>query len=433
MNEIIQSKVIFTQTHLTTKQKYTTGLLLIGTFLEYFDLMLYIHLAILLNDLFLPKTDPHAASLLAALTFCLTYIFRPVGALIFGYIGDNVGYKAIIVITTFIMSITCITIANLPIYEQIGITSTWIIIICRIFQGISSVGEIIGTELYLTEMTKPPIQYPIVALVAMSTIVGGIVALGVASFSTSFGISWRMAFWAGAAIAVIGTMSRTILKETPEFLKQKSVVDNSIGSTKVNMTTMLAYFLIQCGWPICFYFAYIHCSSILKNSFGYSPEEVIHHNFVISILSLVGCLIFVYLSYKIYPLILLKVRLAIFCIFAVSFPWLLDHYRTPLAVWLIQLITVTFGCYSMPASTIFYRHIPIFRRCTYVSLVFALSRTLTHIIASFGLVYLIEYFGNYGLLVLMIPITLGFAFGIYHFEKLEKQAGFINPVTIQNL
>jgi hypothetical protein len=55
-----------------------------------------------------------------------------------------------------------------------------------------------------------------------------------------------------------------------------------------------------------------------------------------------------------------------------------------------------------------------------------------HIITAFGLVYLTEYFGNYGLLVITIPITLGFAFGIYHFEKLEKQAGFI-PVTIQNL
>ncbi len=427
MDEIIQSKVTLTQTHLTTEQKYTTGLLLIGTFLEYFDLMLYIHLAILLNDLFFPKTDPHAASLLAALTFCLTYIFRPVGALIFGYIGDNVGYKATIIITTFIMAISCITIANLPVYDQIGIVSTWIIIICRILQGISSVGEIIGVELYLTEMTKPPIQYPIVALVSVCTIIGGIFALGLASFSTSFGISWRLAFWAGATIAIVGTMARTMLKETPKFLRQKSVVDNSIGPTKFNMTTMLAYFVIQCGRPICFYFAYIHCSSILKNSCGYSPEAVIHHNFLLVMLSLVSSLIYAYLSYKIYPLIILKVRLAIFCIFIVSCPYLLDHYKTPIVIFLIQLMTGLFGICTMPADTIFFRHIPIFRRCTYVSLSFALSRTLIYIIASFGLVYLIEYFGNYGLLFLMIPITLGFAFGIYHFEKLEKQAGFINP------
>lgn len=426
MDKIIQSKATLTQTHLTAEQKYTTGLLLIGTFLEYFDLMLYIHLAILLNDLFFPKTDPHAASLLAALTFCLTYIFRPVGALIFGYIGDNIGYKVTIVTTTFIMAISCIIIANLPVYDQIGIVSTWIIIICRILQGLSSLGEIVGTELFLTEMTKPPIQYPVVALVSVCTIIGGMAALGIASFSTSFGISWRMAFWAGSLIAAVGTMARTMLKETPKLLRQKSVVDNSIGSTKSHMT-MLAYFLIQCGWPICFYFAYIHCSGILKNSFGYSSEAVIHHNFILSMLSLVGYSIFAYSSYKIYPLRILKIRLVIFCIFVISCPYLLDHYKTPFVILLIQFITVVFGFYSMPADTIFFRHIPVFRRCTYVSLSFALSRTLIHIIASFGLVYLIEYFGNYGLLVIMIPITLGFTFAIYHFEKLEKQAGFINP------
>lgn len=426
MDRVIQSnrKVLPTQTHLTSDQKTTVALLLIGTFLEYFDLMLYIHLAILLNELFFPKTDPHAASLLAALTFCLTYIFRPVGALIFGYIGDNVGYKATIIITTFMMAISCIVIANLPVYEQIGIISTWVIIICRIIQGMSSVGELIGTELYLTEMTKPPIQYPIVALVSVCTIMGGILALGLASFSTSFGISWRMAFWAGAAIAIVGTMARTLLKEAPRLLKQKAVVNNSIGPTKVNITTMLSYFLIQCGWPICFYFAYIHCSNILKNSFGYSSEEVIHHNFLLVMLSLVSSLIYTYLSYKIYPLIILKVRLAIFCIFIVSCPYLLDHYKTPVAIFLIQLMTGLFGICTMPADTIFFRHISIFRRCTYVSLSFALSRTLMYIVTSFGLVYLIEYFGNYGLLVIITPITLGFAFGIYHFEKLEKQAGY---------
>ncbi|WP_341756463.1 MULTISPECIES: MFS transporter [unclassified Candidatus Tisiphia] len=426
MDKILQSsrKVLHTQTHLTSKQKSSVSLLLVGTCLEYFDLMLYIHLAILLNDLFFPKTDPQAASLLAALTFCLTYIFRPVGALIFGYIGDHIGYKTTIVITTFMMATSCFTIAVLPTYEQIGIISTWVIIICRIIQGVSSVGEIIGSELYLNELTKPPIQYPVISLVSISTIIGGVVALGISSLSTSFGFSWRMAFWIGTIIAVIGIIARTHLKETASLIKKKALLTNSIQPTRANIKTMLAYFFIQCGWPICFYFAYIHCSNILKNSYGYTAVSVIHHNFILSVITLGGYLIFVYLSYKVYPLLILKIRLAIFCIFVISCPWLLDHYNTPSAILMIQLITVVFGCYTMPADAIFFRHIPIFKRCTHVSLSFTLSRTLMHLIAAFGLVHLIKYFGNYGLLFLMIPISLGFTFGIYHFEKLEKQAGY---------
>ncbi len=67
---------------LTKEQKEAIGLLSIGTFLEYFDLMLYVHMAVLLNELFFPKYDPHVMQLLSALAFCSTYLLRPIGALI---------------------------------------------------------------------------------------------------------------------------------------------------------------------------------------------------------------------------------------------------------------------------------------------------------------------------------------------------------------
>ena len=70
---------------LTREHKEATALLSIGTFLEYFDLMLYVHLAILLNNLFFPKTDPYTASFyFSAFAFCSTYLFAPFGAIILG-------------------------------------------------------------------------------------------------------------------------------------------------------------------------------------------------------------------------------------------------------------------------------------------------------------------------------------------------------------
>ncbi len=76
--------------------------------------MLYVHMAILLNDLFFPKTDPHTTSLLAAFAFCSTYVLRPFGALLFGYIGDHIGRKPTVIITTMMMSVSCVIMANLP-------------------------------------------------------------------------------------------------------------------------------------------------------------------------------------------------------------------------------------------------------------------------------------------------------------------------------
>ncbi|MDN3030781.1 MAG: MFS transporter [Candidatus Tisiphia sp.] len=146
------------QTSLTKEQKESVGLLSVGTFLEYFDLMLYVHMAGLLNELFFEPTDPRSTSLMMTFAFCATFVFRPIGAVIFGWLGDNIGRKSTVIITTFMMAFSCLVMANLPTYAQIGVTATWIVTICRAMQGISSMGEMTGVELYLTETLKPPIH-----------------------------------------------------------------------------------------------------------------------------------------------------------------------------------------------------------------------------------------------------------------------------------
>lgn len=137
-------------------QKEAIGLLQIGTFLEYFDLMLYVHMAVLLNDLFFPKTDPHTASLIAAFAFCSTYVLRPFGALLFSWIGDHIGRKTTVIITTMMMAVSCLIMANLPTYSQIGISAAWIVTICRILQGLSSMGEIVGRKFTLQRLQSLP-------------------------------------------------------------------------------------------------------------------------------------------------------------------------------------------------------------------------------------------------------------------------------------
>src|SRR5579871_7035851 len=131
-----------TFTSLTKEQKRAVSLLSIGTFLEYFDLMLYVHMAVLLNELFFPKTDSRTASLLAAFTFCSSFVMRPFGALIFGWIGDHIGRKITVIITTMMMALSCVVMFVLPTYAQIGITASWGVTICRMIQGMSSMGEI---------------------------------------------------------------------------------------------------------------------------------------------------------------------------------------------------------------------------------------------------------------------------------------------------
>jgi MHS family proline/betaine transporter-like MFS transporter len=139
-------------------------ILSIGTFLEYFDFMLYVHMAVLLNDLFFSKSDDFSASLLSSFAFCATFIFRPVGGLLIGWLGDTYGRRSTVIITSFAMALSCLLMFFLPTYQQVGIVASWAVTACRIVQGISSMGEIIGAQLYLTELIKPPKVYPAVSL-----------------------------------------------------------------------------------------------------------------------------------------------------------------------------------------------------------------------------------------------------------------------------
>ncbi|WP_425363427.1 MFS transporter [Candidatus Tisiphia endosymbiont of Hybos culiciformis] len=417
------------------QQKEAVGLLSIGTFLEYFDLMLYVQMAVFLNELFFKLNDSHSSSFMRTIALCSTFIFRPVGALIFGWLGDNIGRKSTVIFTTVTMAASCVVMANLPTYDQIGGAVAWIVTICRAVQGISSMGEIVGAELYLTEMLHPPIQYASVGFIGACATLGTLAALGVALLVTSYGVSWRGAFWLGAIVAFVGSVARQKLRETPDFADAKRRIktvftktntdinileNNRFWQEKVNKKTVIAFFLLQCVAPVCFYFIYIYCANILKTSFDYTLTEVIQHNFLVCIMELLTTLILCYLSLKVPPLLTIKIILIIFSIFMIFCPYLLNNINSPYQLFLIQFIIILWKKCLSPATPIFLKSFPIFKRFTYASVIFAVSHAVMYIISFSGFVYLVEHFGNWGIWIIMIPTIIGFAYGLSHFENLAK-------------
>lgn len=429
-----------THTKLNNSQKKAVGLLSVGTFLEYFDLMLYIHMAVLLNELFFPKTDPFTASLLSAFAFCSSYVLRPFGALVFGFIGDFIGRKSVIVITTIIMAITCTTIAVLPTYAQIGITASWIITICRMVQGMAASAESRGAEIYITESVKPPLQYPLVAIITVFSAVGTSFALGVSSIFTNVNIFgtesqyWRVAFFLGAIIGLVGGVARTSLREASDFANKKKMLKMKFADNKVDwdknylkdtfdnektFLTSLAYFIICCARPPCFYFIYIYCSDVLKHDFGLSAGEIISHNFWVSIVDMGGLLFLAYISSKIYPLTILKAKLLLFFTCIIFFPAVMYTYPSEMTVFIFQCLASLFVFDDVPASPIFYKHFPIIKRFTYTSLLSSFAKLMTYAITSFGLVYSTKYFGYYGIFLILIPVGVVYYFAVRYFEELE--------------
>ncbi|MCX7343901.1 MAG: MFS transporter [Proteobacteria bacterium] len=411
---------------LTKKQKESIGILQIGTFLEYFDLLLYVHMAVLLNELFFPKMDPHTQALLGAFAFCSTYVMAPVGALIFGYVGDKYGRKTVIIITTFMMAISCLVLANLPTYSQIGITATYLITICRMLQGMAASSEATGAQIFISEITKPPIQYVAVSTVGISSSIGACAALGVASLVTSSEMGWRTAFWIGAVVAVIGAIARFRLSETPEFLQMKLHENQLLKKSltrfqrKTAKKTMWAYFLIYCGCPLTFYLAFMYFSPVLIK-LGYTPERVIAHNFVLCIFATLISCFFATMGYKIRPLRILRARGLGSLALAIILPLSISNISKPMDVFFLQLLILFVGMEPLPADAIFIKYFPVLKRFKSAALLGSLRMIFMFAGTSFGFVYLTKSMGHWGLGVIIIPVSLGFLWGVRYFKKLEKR------------
>jgi MFS family permease len=423
---------------LTQQQKETVGLLSIGTFLEYFDLMIYVHMVVLLNELFFPKTDPFTSSLLSAFAFCSTYLLRPFGALIFGYIGDHMGRKFVVVMTTFLMGICCTIMAILPTYAQIGISASVIVTICRMVQGMAATAEIRGAEIYLTETSKPPMQYLIVGFLTLFSALGTSAAIGVASIFTNPIIatfthnSWRVVFGFGAIVALVGFIIRTDLKETEDFAKKKDILNNPETMSSENkkllketvpIWTSIYYFFIQCARPPCFYFIYIYCGDVLKNECGFTPSQIINQNFFVSIIDFFGIIILLYLSIRMKPLKILKLKFYLFFSCIIFFPIAMAYNPSSNVVLIFQCLAALFVFDHVPATPLFYKYFSIFKRFTYTSFISAIAKLLTFLITSFGLVFATEYFGYLGIFLIFIPVGVGFFLGVIYFEKMEKFYG----------
>lgn len=395
----------------------------LGTFLEYFDLMLYVHMGVLLNELFFPTNNIWEAHLISSIGFCSVFFLRPLGALILGKIGDSHGRKTVIVFATIMTAMSCIIIAILPIYDQIGIFATICLTLCRIVQGVSSMGESIGAEIYITETISPPAQYPAVAFVTIAAALGGLASLMVGYCIISFGFNWRFAFLIGACIAIAGSIIRFRFKETAEFLSRKNLsIQNDHESTRNNFLTAFALFFIQCAYPACFYLVYVYFGDVLKNEYGYNALQVIEQNLKVSVVQIIGFVLLAMMSYFINPMKIVFYRLYVFCIFIPVLPYLLSITNSTSGILIVQYLIVLLWLGDTPATPIFLKHFSTLKRFTYAGVSFAFSRAFMYIATSLSFGYLIYNFGYYVLLLVMMPFTMAFAAGLYYFDSIEKSS-----------
>lgn len=200
---------------------------LVGTTIEFFDFYIYATAAVIVfPHLFFPAGSGSAAVLQSLATFAIAFIARPIGAALFGHLGDRIGRKATLVAALLTMGISTVCIGLLPTYAQIGIIAPLLLALCRLGQGLGLGGEWSGAVLLATENAPegkrawygmfPQLGAPIGFILAT----GSFLLLGALMSEEAFlQWGWRIPFIASAALVIVGLYIRLKLHETPAFQK----------------------------------------------------------------------------------------------------------------------------------------------------------------------------------------------------------------------
>ncbi|HFD2184984.1 TPA: MFS transporter [Acinetobacter baumannii] len=200
---------------------------LVGTTIEFFDFYIYATAAVIIfPHLFFPASSGSAAVLQSLATFAIAFIARPIGAALFGHLGDRIGRKATLVAALLTMGISTVCIGLLPTYAQIGIVAPLLLALCRLGQGLGLGGEWSGAVLLATENAPegkrawygmfPQLGAPIGFILAT----GSFLLLSAAIPEQAFmQWGWRIPFIASAVLVIVGLYIRLKLHETPAFQK----------------------------------------------------------------------------------------------------------------------------------------------------------------------------------------------------------------------
>lgn len=192
---------------------------LFGNTLEYFEYTIYGFLAPILALHFFPSDNPTTSLIKAFGIIAVASFAKPLGALIFGYLGDTKGRSITLRYTVIGIAIPTFIVGVLPGYEGWGLVAVALLVLCRIFQGIFMSAESDGVRIYVFEHFGQKLPCLTSAFISCSAYTGiGLAAL-VASLIPSEGETWRLVFFGSATCGFLIYLLRRHLAETPPFLK----------------------------------------------------------------------------------------------------------------------------------------------------------------------------------------------------------------------
>lgn len=192
--------------------------------LEIYDFAIFGFLGKAIHQNYLSFLDEQTSIFVTFTFFAIGFVFRPVGSIIFGYIGDIYGRKKALVTSISMMGICSFVMCILPTYSVMGILSCYIIVLVRVIQGISVGGEFTGAIVFTMEHVAEKNRALAVSILTAGGAFGVLLASMISGLLQSEFLpdyAWRGAFLVGFSLAFVGYFIRRRLVDTEEFIKLK--------------------------------------------------------------------------------------------------------------------------------------------------------------------------------------------------------------------
>ena len=250
----------------------------LGTIFEWYDFFIYGTLAAIIGRTFFPSGNVTLETLLVWAGFAVGFGFRPLGAVLFGFLGDRLGRKYTFLVTVTLMGVATAGVGLIPSADTIGYAAPIIIILLRILQGLALGGEYGGAAIYVSEHA-PPEKRGFYTSFIQASVVGGfvlslIVVLGckaVMSDAVWNDWGWRVPFLLSLVLLAVSLWMRLKLSESPVFKAMKEQNELAANPFVESFTypgnkkrLFVALFGIAAGLTVIWYTAMFSALSFLK-------------------------------------------------------------------------------------------------------------------------------------------------------------------------
>jgi len=252
-----------------------------GNLVEWFDWYVFSMFSIYFASRFFPEGDETAQLLNAAGVFAIGFLMRPLGSWLFGRYSDRVGRRAALTLSMQVMCVGSLTIALIPDYTAIGVAAPLLLVAARIAQGLSIGGEYGVTATFLSEMAADGHRGVQTSMLAVTVILGQLVALGLLvglqavlteAQLTQWG--WRIGFLIGAAGSMVAFWLRRTLPESSAFEQlDAKQPKSSLRELMRYPRAVMIVIALSAGGTVAFYTFSTYMQKFMVNSAGWSRAD----------------------------------------------------------------------------------------------------------------------------------------------------------------